>query len=101
MKLFKSLCFGIIIIIIIICLSVISCDKKDGNPDTIEIIGTIQEQGITTYQYGTHTVSGYALRSNAVNLEDYMNQNVTVVGYKIDGYPIDGGPDYIEVEKVK
>ena len=100
MKLFKSLFVGIIIIIII-CLSVISCDKENYNPDNIEITGTIQEQGMTTYQYGTHTASGYALRSSAVNLDDYVNQNVTVVGCKIDGYPVDGGPDYIEVEEIK
>ena len=96
MKLFKSLFVGLII-----CLSFISCDKEDDNPDNIEITGTIQEQGMTTYQYGTHTASGYALRSSAVNLDDYVNQNVTVVGYKIDGYPVDGGPDYIEVEEIK
>jgi hypothetical protein len=46
MKSLKSLFVGIII-----CLSVISCDKEDGNPDNIEITGTIQEQGMTTYQY--------------------------------------------------
>jgi hypothetical protein len=96
MKLFKSLFVGMVI-----CLSVISCDKEDGSLDNIEIAGTIQEQGITTYQYGTHTVPGYALRSSAVNLDDYINQNVTIVGYKIDGYPLSGGPDYIEVEEIK
>jgi hypothetical protein len=36
-----------------------------------------------------------------VNLDDHINQNITVVGYKIDGYPVDGGPDYIEVEEIK
>ncbi|WP_339341950.1 hypothetical protein [uncultured Polaribacter sp.] len=56
---------------------------------------------MTTYQYGTHTASGYALRSSAVHLDDYVNQNITVFGYKIDGYPVDGGPDYIEVEEIK
>jgi hypothetical protein len=96
MKLLKSLFVGIII-----CLSVISCDKENGNPDNIEITGTIQKQGITSYQYGTHTISGYALRSTSVDLDNYINQNITVVGYKIDGYPIDGGPDYIEVEEIK
>ena len=96
MKSLKSLFVGIII-----CLSVISCDKEDGNPDNIEITGTIQEQGMTTYQYGTHTASGYALRSSAVHLDDYVNQNITVFGYKIDGYPVDGGPNYIEVEEIK
>jgi len=96
MKLLKSLFAGIII-----CLTVLSCDKENGNPDNIEITGTIQKQGITSYQYGTHTISGYALRSNSVDLDNYINQNITVVGYKIDGYPIDGGPDYIEVEEIK
>jgi hypothetical protein len=36
-----------------------------------------------------------------VNLDDYVNQNVTVVGYKIHGYPVDSGPYYIEVEEIK
>ena len=96
MKLYKSLLIGIII-----SFSFISCDKDAINTDNVEITGTIQKQGITTYQYGTHTISGYALRSSSVTLDDYVNQNVTVVGYKIDGYPVDGGPDYIEVEEIK
>jgi hypothetical protein len=93
MKLYKSLFIGMII-----CLSIISCKK---NNVSIEITGIIQKQGITTYQYGTHTISGYALRSSSLNLNDYINQNVTVVGHKIDGYPVDGGPDFIEVEEIK
>ena len=96
MKLLKSLFAGIMI-----CLTVLSCDKENSNPDNIEITGTIQKQGITSYQYGAHTISGHALRSNSVDLDNYINQNITVVGYKIEGYPIDGGPDYIEVEEIK
>lgn len=83
------------------CLFSTSCDNTEINSEKLEIKGTIQKQGITTYQYGTHTSSGYALRSSAVNLDDYINQKVTVIGEKIDGYPVDGGPDFIEVEKVK
>ncbi|MBD0401234.1 hypothetical protein [Flammeovirga sp. EKP202] len=78
-----------------------SCAKNDVNSNTIEITGVIKAQGITTYQYGTHTVSGYALRSSSVNLDNYIDQEVTIVGQKVEGYPVDGGPDYIEVEKVK
>lgn len=96
MKLLKSIIIGITI-----CLSAVSCDKDDNNLNNVEITGTIQEQGITTYQYGTHTISGYALRSTSVTLDDYINQNVTVVGHKINGYPVDGGPDYIEVKEIK
>jgi len=97
MKLVKPLLIGMIIY-----LSIISCKKEVTiTPDKLELTGTIQKQGITTYQYGTHTISGYALRSSSVTLDDYINQNVTVVGHKIDGYPVDGGPDYIEVEEIK
>ncbi|WP_172665785.1 hypothetical protein [Flammeovirga sp. OC4] len=78
-----------------------SCAKNDVNSNTIEITGVIKEQGVTTYQYGTHTLSGYALRSSSVNLDNYIDQEVTIVGQKVEGYPVDGGPDYIEVEKVK
>ncbi len=84
-----------------ISLSTISCNKDNNDSsNTVEINGTIQKQGITTYQYGTHTISGYALRSSSVTLDNYVDQKVTVVGYKIDGYPVDGGPDYIEVESI-
>jgi len=93
--------FKLLFVVIIICLSVISCNKDNSDPNPVEVTGTIQKQGITTYQYGTHTISGYALRSSSVTLDNYVNQNVTVVGYKIEGYPVDGGPDYIEVEKIK
>jgi len=96
MKTIKSLFFGILI-----CLWAISCNKDNGNSNSIEITGTIQKQGITTYQYGTHTISEYALTSSAVNLDSYINQNVTVIGYKIEGYPVDSGPDYVEVERIK
>lgn len=96
MRLLKKTLLGVII-----CLSAISCDKDDTNSKRIEITGTIQKQGITTYQYGTHTISGHALRSSSIALDNYINQNVTVIGYKIDGYPVDGGPDYIEVEEIK
>ncbi len=93
--------FKLLLVVIIICLSIISCNKDNSDPNPVEVTGTIQKQGITTYQYGTHTISGYALRSSSVTLDNYVNQNVTVVGYKIEGYPVDGGPDYIEVEKIK
>lgn len=96
MKFFKSLS-----ILTIFCLSVISCDKDVVTIDGIEITGEIEKQKITTYQYGSHTISEYALRSSSINLDDYINQKITVVGHKIGGYPVDGGPHYIEVEKIK
>lgn len=71
----------------------------------MEITGTIREQGITSYQYGTHTIETennfYALKSEAVDLSKYLDQEVTIVAEKIEGYPVDGGPDYLLVLEVK
>ena len=74
----------------------------------VTAIGTIQKTGITTYMYGTHVLkddSGktlYALKSDAINLDDYVDKGtVTVQGDLIPGYPVDGGPDYLDVKKVE
>ncbi|MFD2518201.1 hypothetical protein [Salinimicrobium flavum] len=71
----------------------------------MEITGTIEQQGITSYQYGTHTLTNeetfYALKSETVNLDDYLDREVTVVAEKIEGYPVDGGPDYLLVLELK
>lgn len=75
---------------------------------TINLIGTIQKQGVTTYQYGSHVLrsseSNFALRSEKINLDDFEGKTVRVIGEKIEGYPISGGPDFILVtfiEKIK
>ncbi|GAB2777547.1 hypothetical protein GCM10010465_25400 [Actinomadura fibrosa] len=71
----------------------------------MEYTGTIKEQGITSYQYGTHTLTTgngfYALKSEAVDLDEYIDKKVMVVAEKIEGYPVDGGPEYLLVLKVK
>lgn len=72
----------------------------------MEIVGTIQEQGMTTYQYGTHTITTsnddfYALKSDSVNLGNYVGTEITITAEKIEGYPVDGGPVYLRVLEVK
>ncbi len=78
--------------------------KTEQKEDKMEVTGTIQQQGITSYQYGTHTLTNdetfYALRSETVNLDNYIDQEVTIVAKKIEGYPVDGGPDYLLVLEV-
>ncbi len=80
-----------------------TCNTGD-NSDVLEITGTIQEQGMTSYQYGTHTLTNnetfYAIKSDGVDLNNYLNQEVTVKAEKIEGYPIEGGPDYLRVLEV-
>lgn len=97
MKLLKILLSLLIIV-------TISCKK---NNDVNKLKGTIKAQEITTYMYGTHVLTNnvgqtlYALRSNSVKLDDYIGKSVEISGSKVDGYPVDGGPDYIEVSKIK
>ena len=80
--------------------------SADVNETVMEITGTIQEQGMTSYQYGTHTITTtddefYALQSEAVDLNNYIGEEVTIVAEKVEGYPVDGGPDYLLVLEVK
>ena len=76
-----------------------------GMSSTVEAEGVIQEQGITTYQYGTHVLQSggrtlYALTSKSVKLGDYVGKQVRVSGTKVPGYPVDGGPEYLDVSRV-
>lgn len=85
-----------------------SC-KKGAEWQSTNASGMVQKQGFTTYQYGTHvlinsngqTVYGLISRKSKLNLDKYINKNVVIKGHKIKGYPIDGGPEYLEVTKVK
>lgn len=92
--------FAKVLMVFSLCLTFMACDQEKDDM-RIEATGTIQKQGITTYQYGTHVISGYALRSSTIDLDEYVDSSVTVVGHLIEGYPVEGGPDYLEVEEVK
>ncbi len=85
---------------IIICLALISCSKEKSK--TVEVSGVIQKQELTTYQYGSHALGGYALSSDTIQLENYEGQNVTIIGHKVEGYPLEGmnGPKLLEVEQI-
>jgi hypothetical protein len=89
---------------------VISCANLPTGPDInygISSDGTIKKQGITTYQYGTHILADsngktiYALKSDTIELDDYMNKKVRVKGELVNGYPVDGGPNYLDVKRIE
>ena len=100
MKIFKIIILGTLFLF-----GSQACQNKKIASNQIEISGVIQKQGMTTYQYGTHTINSndkqYALKSSTVDLNKYLKQNVTIIGEKIAGYPIENGPEYLEVVKVK
>ena len=97
MKLFSSIAIGILILF--------SSGCGSGNAEGQSYSGTIEATGITSYQYGTHTLESgdefYALKSETVDLSQYEGKNVTLHATKIEGYPVDGGPVYLNVTKVK
>ena len=80
-----------------------TCSKQSAAG--VEFRGLLEKRGITTYQYGTHVISDtkktYALRSELVVLDAYVGKTVTVKGVKIPGYPVDGGPEFLEVSEVQ
>jgi hypothetical protein len=87
-------------------LVVVSC-KKDTDSTEISAIGVIQKQGITTYQYGTHILINsnqqtfFALTSENVNLDDFLNKTVEIKGHKVNGYPVEDGPEYLKVTEIR
>lgn len=78
--------------------------------------GIISEAGFTYYQYGTHQLKGsaldgnpdslnkkvtFALKSNKVDLNKWIGKDVIITGTKVKGYPVEGGPDFIDVIRVE
>lgn len=73
---------------------------------SVAATGTMEKQGFTTYQYGTHTITDeasdafYALSSDIVDLDAYTGQRVTVYGSLVPGYEagqVEGGPPLVYV----
>lgn len=82
-----------------------STGDKQEDPDQLTVSGLIEAQGMTSYQYGTHTLTNeetfYALKSETVDLDEYINKEVTITAQKISGYPLSGGPEYLLVLEIK
>ena len=97
----KILVLSLFVAVISSCTSM-----KDSNTATrVTATGTIEKLGITTFQYGTHVLKTenktYALKGGGINLDSYLNRKVTVKGKKVPGYPLEGGPELIDVTLVK
>lgn len=77
--------------------------------------GVLQKQGMTSYQYGTHILNGmalsgkpdqpettFALRAGKkINLNKYAGKKVIITGKKVEGYPLELGPELIEVSAIE
>ncbi len=68
----------------------------------IELVGTLVKAEAPAWGYGTHLMEVnhevFALASNDVHLDEYVGQEVKVVGEAMDSYPPVGeGPLYLNV----
>lgn len=73
--------------------------------DEVKTSGVLIKPEVTTYMYGTHALEEkgqikVALKSTAINLDEFIGKKVEVIGTRVPGYPLSGGPYLIEVQKI-
>jgi len=95
----------VIIAILFYSLLIISLGcNKIGLPVKEE--GILKKQGATIYMYGSHVLTDqdgntlYALHSDKVDMDDYLNEYVKIKGRRYE-HTVDGGPKLIEVKTIK
>jgi len=82
-----------------------TCNKESQKDNYLEVTGTLEVIQMSSWQYGTHTISNdtifYALRSEKTDLAPFEGKTVTITATKIEGYPVDSGPEFLEVTEVR
>ncbi|MDT0645701.1 hypothetical protein RM545_03275 [Zunongwangia sp. F260] len=100
MKVLTTITAGVLFFFISTC----SNTTGDGSA-LLQATGVVQASGITSYQYGTHTLASeeksYALKSTNIDLSKYEGETVKISAEKIEGYPIENGPEYLNVQKIE
>jgi hypothetical protein len=101
---------NVVLIMSMLIILLFSC-KENSVVNDIEFpviaSGVIKNMGITNYQYGSHILIDdisqiiYALKSDSINLDLYINNKVKVYGHLVDGYPLNDGPELLNVMKIK
>jgi hypothetical protein len=106
--------WAFLLVVFFTFLGFLSCStpeaSPESNPDTATATGVLEREGITSYMYGTHTITDvssgtrYALRSDEELLDSYVGQRVTVQGALVPGYEngqVEEGPPLLEVTRVE
>lgn len=101
---------GFLVLIVVLSLPACTLDVTSGEnperPREVRVRGRLERSGMTSYMYGTHVIvdrarrQRYALRGEGVDLDAYLGQQVELVGNRLHGYPVDGGPPYLAVHTV-
>ncbi len=90
-------CFALLLLLLAWCTPPVD----DG-----QLTGYLIKPEVTTYMYGTHALENNgriiaALKSDSVNLDTFTGKKVRLYGKRIEGYPLSGGPELIEVKKIE
>ena len=93
-----------IIFLLVACsLFFFSCESSTESNNIQTQNGLIHKIEASTWMYGTHTLddsSGkplFALTSSTIDLSIYESKQVNISGNLVEGYPVDGGPKYLNV----
>ena len=81
-------------------------NKKNKEVYNYNYAGTLAPLEMSIWQYGTHTFTTesrefYAVKSETINLDEYLGKPVYILGDVIDGYPVDSGPIFVDIKKVQ
>lgn len=81
-----------------------ACTKEDSEDlNEIELFGTLVKMSddvMTTHMYGEFAIDTFAVRSSSIDLNAYVGEAVTAKGRPIEGYPLSGGPVYVEITEI-
>jgi hypothetical protein len=94
-----------ILIILAVVIASAGCSvKKESQTANVSLDGTIEKLGMTTFQYGTHLLKAdgksYALKSDVVDIDSYVGKSVILEGKRVAGYPLENGPELIDVSRL-
>jgi len=91
----------------------VSATYEPGGPGNtvkiVEAVGVLEKPEATSYQYGTHAITDeagtdYALQSNLVDLDEYVEERGAVNGALVSGFEdgqVEGGPPLMDVYTVE
>lgn len=92
------------VILMTACSSMRSNDKEAHS--YYNYSGVLAPLEMSIWQYGTHTLTTdegdfYAVKSESIDLDEYVGQPVHIKGTEIEGYPVDNGPKFLDIEKIQ
>lgn len=80
---------------------------SNNSADTVSSTGMLQKIEVTSWQYGSFQLNDnnghplYALKSSKIDLSKFTSQQVKITGIKVKGYPVDGGPVFLNVTNIQ